>query len=219
MAHESGIDTPSADDLVRLDRKRKGKKLSNAGWESPTDPDAKVARMKNGSTRLGMIRIIQAATIAAIVTTAANADQGTSAGWRRITDAHGSSLDVPIALVRREREPSSLVFVGDDGTRITFETITESRPGFPGNDPESDMALKRSDCTVWPPAYRVVKARVAAYSCVRDSAIVYYAARYNGFGSVVLRAAYPKGRATVWDKAVARMSASMKQLERTERRP
>jgi transposase len=53
LAEESGIDTPSADDLVRLDRKRQGKKLSNADWESPTDPDAKVARMKNGSTRLG----------------------------------------------------------------------------------------------------------------------------------------------------------------------
>jgi hypothetical protein len=52
MAKESGIETPTADDLVRLDRKRKGKKLSNADWESPTDPDAKVARMKNGSTRL-----------------------------------------------------------------------------------------------------------------------------------------------------------------------
>lgn len=53
LAEESGIETPTADDLIRLDRKRTGKKLSNADWESPTDPDAKVARMKNGSTRLG----------------------------------------------------------------------------------------------------------------------------------------------------------------------
>jgi transposase len=52
MAKESGIDTPTAEDLVRLDRKRKGKKLSNADWESATDPDAKITRMKNGSTRL-----------------------------------------------------------------------------------------------------------------------------------------------------------------------
>src|SRR3546814_2389880 len=52
MAQESGIDMPTIDDLVRLDRKRKGKKLSNADWASKTDPDAKVARMKNGSTRL-----------------------------------------------------------------------------------------------------------------------------------------------------------------------
>lgn len=53
MARESGIETPTAEDLVRLDRKRTGKKLPNADWESPTDPDAKVARMKNGATRLG----------------------------------------------------------------------------------------------------------------------------------------------------------------------
>ena len=52
MARESGVETPSVDDLVRLDRKRKGKKLANADWESPVDPDAKVARMKDGTTRL-----------------------------------------------------------------------------------------------------------------------------------------------------------------------
>jgi transposase len=52
MAAESGIETPTADDLTRLDRSRKGKKLSNADWESPTDPDAKIARMKDGRTHL-----------------------------------------------------------------------------------------------------------------------------------------------------------------------
>ena len=52
MARESGIETPTADDLIRLDRARKGKKLSNAEWESPTDPDARIARMKDGRTRL-----------------------------------------------------------------------------------------------------------------------------------------------------------------------
>ena len=38
--------------MVQLDRKRKGKKLSNEDWTSPTDPDAKIARMKDGSTHL-----------------------------------------------------------------------------------------------------------------------------------------------------------------------
>ena len=52
MAKESGVETPTIDDLVRLDRKRKGKKLSNEDWTSPTDPDAKIARMKDGSTHL-----------------------------------------------------------------------------------------------------------------------------------------------------------------------
>jgi len=52
MAQESGVATPTLDDLVRLDRARKGKKLSNEDWTSPTDPDAKIARMKDGTTHL-----------------------------------------------------------------------------------------------------------------------------------------------------------------------
>jgi transposase len=52
LAKESGIETPTADDLVRLDRKRKGKKLSNKEWKSATDGDARIAKMKDGTTRL-----------------------------------------------------------------------------------------------------------------------------------------------------------------------
>jgi transposase len=52
LAAESGIATPTADDLIRLDRKRPGKKLSNEDWQSPTDQDARIARMKDGRTRL-----------------------------------------------------------------------------------------------------------------------------------------------------------------------
>lgn len=52
MAVESGIETPTAEDLIRLDRARKGKKVSNAEWESPTDPDARIARLKDGRTHL-----------------------------------------------------------------------------------------------------------------------------------------------------------------------
>jgi hypothetical protein len=52
MAKESGVETPSAEDLARFDRKRKGKTLSNADWESPTDPDARIAKMKDGTTHL-----------------------------------------------------------------------------------------------------------------------------------------------------------------------
>ena len=50
MAKASGIETPTAEDLIRLDRARKGKRLSNAEWESPTDPDAWIAKLKDGRT-------------------------------------------------------------------------------------------------------------------------------------------------------------------------
>src|SRR5271157_2136353 len=52
MAQESGIETPTAEDLARFDRKRRGKTLSNADWESPTDTDARIAKMKDGTTHL-----------------------------------------------------------------------------------------------------------------------------------------------------------------------
>lgn len=53
LAKEAGIEEPTDEDLRRFDRKRKGKKMSNEDWESPTDPDAEIVRLKDGRTRLG----------------------------------------------------------------------------------------------------------------------------------------------------------------------
>jgi transposase len=52
LAQESGIATPTAEALIRLDRKRKGKRLSNADWASPVDPEARIAKLKDGRTHL-----------------------------------------------------------------------------------------------------------------------------------------------------------------------
>ncbi len=51
LAKESGIETPTREDLARLDKKRKNK-ASNADWQSPDDPDAKITKMKDGTTHL-----------------------------------------------------------------------------------------------------------------------------------------------------------------------
>ncbi len=51
LAKESGIETPTREDLAKLDRKRKGKG-SNTDWQHPHDPDAKITKMKNGRTHL-----------------------------------------------------------------------------------------------------------------------------------------------------------------------
>ena len=50
LAKEAGIEDPSDEDLRRFDRKRKGKKVSNEDWESPTDPNSRIAKMKDGRT-------------------------------------------------------------------------------------------------------------------------------------------------------------------------
>src|SRR5271163_3993551 len=51
LAQASGIETPTREDLARLDKKRK-KKTSNKDWTNPYDPDAKVTKMKDGRTHL-----------------------------------------------------------------------------------------------------------------------------------------------------------------------
>ena len=51
LAKESGIETPTRADLKKLDRKRK-KKGSNKDWESPSDPDARISKLKDGRTKL-----------------------------------------------------------------------------------------------------------------------------------------------------------------------
>jgi transposase len=51
LAKASGIKTPTREALARLDRRRK-KKASNDDWTSPSDPDAKITKMKDGRTHL-----------------------------------------------------------------------------------------------------------------------------------------------------------------------
>jgi len=52
LAKAEGIENPTDDDLRRIDRGRKDKKVSNEDWENPHDPDARIARMKDGRTHL-----------------------------------------------------------------------------------------------------------------------------------------------------------------------
>ena len=51
LAKASGMETPTREDLARLDKNRKNKG-SNEDWEHPHDPDAKIAKMKDGRTHL-----------------------------------------------------------------------------------------------------------------------------------------------------------------------
>src|SRR5438034_4485398 len=51
LAAESGIKTPTRAALARLDRRAK-KRTSNTDWKNPSDPDAKITKMKDGRTHL-----------------------------------------------------------------------------------------------------------------------------------------------------------------------
>lgn len=51
LAQASGIQTPTRQDLVRIDKKRKNK-ASNKDWHNPHEPDAKITKMKDGRKHL-----------------------------------------------------------------------------------------------------------------------------------------------------------------------
>jgi transposase len=51
LAKESGIDTPTREQLAKLDRKRVNKG-SNDDWVNPHDPEAEITKMKDGRTHL-----------------------------------------------------------------------------------------------------------------------------------------------------------------------
>ncbi len=56
LMREAGMigpdDTPGIDEMKRFDKSRKGKKVSNEDWQSPTDPDSRITKMKDGTTHL-----------------------------------------------------------------------------------------------------------------------------------------------------------------------
>ncbi len=52
VAKASGIETPTREDLAKLDRTRPKKKTSNKEWVHPHDPEARIAKMKDGGTRM-----------------------------------------------------------------------------------------------------------------------------------------------------------------------
>jgi transposase-like protein DUF772 len=54
MAKESGIETPTEDDLVRIDRARKGKRLSNKEWISKNRSTSQDRQSEGRSHTLGL---------------------------------------------------------------------------------------------------------------------------------------------------------------------
>ena len=77
LAGAAGIEKPTKEQLARLDRKR-NKKASNREWMSPSDPDARITKMKDGRTHLAhkAEHAVDLASGALVAVTLQKADQG-----------------------------------------------------------------------------------------------------------------------------------------------
>jgi transposase len=77
LAKESGIETPTREQLAKLDRRR-AKKGSNEDWTHRQDPDARIAKMKDGRTHLAhkAEHAVDMETGAIVAVTLHGADEG-----------------------------------------------------------------------------------------------------------------------------------------------
>jgi transposase len=141
MAKESGIETPSADDLVRIDRTRKGKKLSNEEWVSRTDPEAKIAKLKDGRTHLAYkpehaVDLDTGVIVAAALHPADNGDTTTIEGTLAAAENNLAQIDAaptpdePSELVADKGYHSRAVLKDLDGGAWKTRIAEPKQPGF-----------------------------------------------------------------------------------------
>jgi transposase len=112
LAKASGIKTPTREALARLDRRRK-KKGSNDDWTSPSDPDAKITKMKDGRTHLAhkAEHAVDVDTGAIVAVTVQGADDGD-------TNTIGKTLE-------EAEEQIDAVMEKGDGDELHFGGLSE----------------------------------------------------------------------------------------------
>ena len=160
LAQESGIETPTAEDLARLDRKRKGKKLSNQDWVSKSDPEAKIAKMKDGTTHLAYKpeHAVDLDTGAVVAAELHPADEGDTTTLEKTLAAAKENLEAVDAAPTAEDPAECVTDKGyhsrsvlkalDDGpwkTRISEPkqkgALARRRGGPPGSHQQPDPAV------------------------------------------------------------------------------
>lgn len=140
LAKEAGIENPTDEDLRRMDRNRKGKKVSNADWESPSDPDSRIARMKDGTTHFAY-KAEHAVDVQSDVIVAAQVYQATDPDPDTIL-ATATSAQENLQAVNSEHAAEEIL--GDKGYhKAASIDLLESALGMRTYIPEPKMAHQR----------------------------------------------------------------------------
>ena len=129
LAQASGIETPTRDDLAKIDKNRKGKG-SNKDWRNPHDPDARITKMKDGRTHLAhkSEHAVDMKMGAVVAVTLQGADQGdTTTIHETLDQAKNNIRDVAQERRRRNRLKPIREIVADKGyhSNATLRTLHE----------------------------------------------------------------------------------------------
>ncbi len=117
LAQASGIETPTREDLSKIDKNRKGKG-SNKDWRNPHDPDARITKMKDGRTHLAhkSEHAVDMKTGAVVAVSLQGADKGdTTTIHETLDQAKDNIRDVAQNRRRRNRLKPLREIVADKG--------------------------------------------------------------------------------------------------------
>jgi transposase len=144
LAKQSGIATPSREDLARIDRKRK-KKASNEEWMSPSDPDARIAKMKDGTTHLAhkAEHAIDMETGAVIAVTLQAADQGDTT---TIKETLAETAENVAHLIEREAEKAP-----DGEPQVSLNPLAEIVADKGYHSSETVLAVQQAEARSYIP--------------------------------------------------------------------
>jgi transposase len=134
LAKESGMETPTREQLAKLDRKRP-KKGSNDDWTHPHDPDARITKMKDGRTHLAhkAEHAVDMETGAIVAVTLHGADEGdtqtiqetVAEAGERITSVVADTDNDEVALRVSAEGPRELVTDKGYHSRAVVTQMTE----------------------------------------------------------------------------------------------
>ena len=120
LAKGSGIETPTREQLAKLDRKRP-KKGSNEDWKHPHDPDARITKMTDGRTHLAhkAEHAVDMETGAIVAVTLHGADEGDTATIQGTVAEAGERI---ATIVADAEDDEAVKQVSADGPR---EVVTD----------------------------------------------------------------------------------------------
>jgi transposase len=118
LAKAEGLENPTEADLRRLDRARKDKRVANEQWASPTDPDSRIAKMKDGRTHLAYkaehaVDLVSEAIVATTATFADKSDPATAPVTLSLAEANlvlaGSNTEIAEAVLDKGYHDNKLL--------------------------------------------------------------------------------------------------------------
>jgi transposase len=220
LARQSGIATPSREDLARVDRKRK-KKTSNKEWMSPVDADARIARMKDGTTHLAhkAEHAVDMETGAVIAVTLQAADRGDTT---TINETLAEAAENVAHLVEREVEQAP-----EEKPQVSPTPLAEIVADRGYHSSETVLAIQQSEARSYIPEPQRPR-RNWAGKAVEQKAVYANRRRVQGayskglmkkrgeliersfahcYETGALRRVYLRGRENVWKRQLLHVAA------------